>query len=93
MTYEGETYLLYMLGDRGKFLGYTFNLSRYFVLRENMQLIISDAQGIILVNLGDRLLDEASVEERLKGGMDKSDLKYMFQGCCGRAEPSAYAGT
>lgn len=78
MTYEGETYLLYMLGDRGKFLGYTFNLSRYFVLRENMQLIISDAQGIILVNLGDRLLDEASVEERLKGGMDKSDLKYMI---------------
>lgn len=43
-----------------------------------MQLIISDAQGIILVNLGDRLLDEASVEERLKGGMDKSDLKYMI---------------
>lgn len=78
MTYEGETYLLYMLGDRGKFLGYTVNLSRYFVLRENMQLIISDAQGIILANLGDRLLDEASVAERLEGDTDKSGLKYMI---------------
>ena len=78
MAYEGEIYLLYILGDRGKYLGYAVNLSGYFVLRENMQLIISDEQGNILANLGDRLLDEASAVEKLKGGTDKSGLKYMI---------------
>ena len=78
MNYEGETYLLYILGDRGKFLGYMVNLSRYYLLRENMQLIISDEQGNILANLGDRLIDERSAMERLRDGTDKSGLKYMI---------------
>lgn len=56
MTYEGETYLLYTLGNRGRFLGYTVNLSRYFTLPENMQLILADASGEILIDSGGRIL-------------------------------------
>ena len=78
MTYEGETYLLYLLGDRGKLLGYTVNLSVYFVLRENMQLIISDRQGNILANLGEPLLDGKSLEEQLRSDTDNAGLTYMI---------------
>ena len=78
MTYEGETYLLYLLGDRGKLLGYTVNLSVYFVLRENMQLIISDMQGNILANLGEPLLDGQTIAEKLRNDTDNAGLTYMI---------------
>lgn len=61
MTYEGESYLMYTLGDYGKILGYVINLSRYFVLRENMQLVIIDHDGSILISQGDPILDERDI--------------------------------
>ena len=78
MTYEGEAYLLYILGDRGKLLGYTVNLSQYFVLRENMQLVISDGEGNILVNQGDMLLEEEAIAQKLRSNTERAGLMYMI---------------
>ena len=69
MTYEEETYLVYVLGDHGKQLGYLINLSRYFAQRENMQLVIADLAGNILVSQGAGILDgdSAACEIARKG--------------------------
>lgn len=69
MTYEEETYLVYVLGDHGKQLGYLINLSRYFAERENMQLVIADLAGNILVSQGAGILDgdSAACEIARKG--------------------------
>lgn len=69
MTYEEETYLVYVLGDHGKQLGYLINLSRYFAQRENMQLVIADLAGNILVSQGVGILDgdSAACEIARKG--------------------------
>ena len=69
MTYEEETYLVYVLGDHGKQLGYLINLSRYFAERENMQLVIADLAGNILVRQGAGILDgdSAACEIARKG--------------------------
>lgn len=76
--YEGENYLLYVLGDHGKLLGYVINLSRYYMLRENMQLLISDREGNILTNQGEMLLDEKAAAAKLRSGTDEAGLMYMI---------------
>ena len=78
VTYEKETYLLYVLGERGKLLGYLINLSRYFVSRENMQFVIADLAGNILVNQGDRILDDSSVVSEIVKDTNKSGFAYVF---------------
>lgn len=78
VTYEKETYLLYLLGDHGKLLGYLINLSRYFVPRENMQFVIADLAGNILVNQGDRILDDGSVASEIGKDTNKSGFTYML---------------
>ncbi len=65
MTYEEETYLVYVLGDHGKQLGYLINLSRYFAQRENMQLVIADLAGNILVSQGAGILDGDSAAREI----------------------------
>lgn len=65
MTYEEETYLVYVLGDHGKQLGYLINLSRYFAQRENMQLVIADLAGNILVSQGAGILDGDSATREI----------------------------
>lgn len=78
ISHEGETYLLYMLGDRGRILGYLINLTRYFDLQEKMQLIIFDAEGNLLVNQGDTLLDEQAAMAEIKENASRTGLTYMI---------------
>lgn len=78
VLYEGESYLIYILGDRGKFLGYAVNLSRYFAVMEDVQLILADGKGDILVNQGEAFLEEHAVRERLAGRSKGAGLTYMI---------------
>ena len=78
MVYEGETYLVYILGDHGKFLGYVINLSRYFNPWENVQLIISDEKGDLLINQGEAFLKEQDIMECLSKDNFRTGLTYMI---------------
>ena len=65
MEYENKTYLLYILADRGNALGYLIDLSSYFTLRENMQLIIFDRDGSPLCSQGQELLKPQTAGTKL----------------------------
>lgn len=78
VTYEEETYLLYVLGDHGKLLGYLINLSRYFVPREDMQFVIADLAGNILSNQGDRILGDDSIMAEIEKDTNKSGFTYVL---------------
>lgn len=80
MTYEKEAYLLYVLGDHGKLLGYVINLSRYFEPRENMQFVIADLAGNILADQGDAILDEGSFSAEAGNDVNKAGFTYMLSG-------------
>ncbi len=77
MEYEGETYLMYLLGDRGKILGYTVNLSRYFPIREDTQMILSDGEGRLVFWQGDILPDENVTVEKLRRNVQGAGLGWM----------------
>lgn len=78
VTYEKENYLLYILGDHGKLLGYLINLSRYYVPRGNMQFVIADLAGNILANQGDRILDDGSIVAEIEKDTNKSGFNYVL---------------
>ena len=73
MEYENKTYLLYILADRGNALGYLIDLSSYFTLRENMQLIIFDRDGSPLCSQGQELLKPQTAGTKLLNETNRVD--------------------
>lgn len=78
MTYEEEVYLVYIFGDHGRLLGYLVNLSRYFAQREDMQTVIADLEGNILVSQGDMILNGKAASEAVRSKEERSGLTYMI---------------
>lgn len=71
--FEGETYILYAIGNKKTFLGFTICLSLYYSLPENMQLMAFDDQENLLFSKG------AQLSEDIRRDFQKKEKEHFYK--------------
>lgn len=77
MDYDSEKYLLYTVGDHENYLGYVINLSRYFPQVNDLEIVILDEAGEVLVDQGNMQIEDQIIRNVQNGGTNGLNLTYV----------------
>lgn len=85
--YEGEQYLVYSNGTRGKMVGFLINLNRYFSNDIDLQYVFYRENGKVISDSGEHILDN---EELYKAYTNEKTIYNGFQFVISSAEIDAF---